>query len=959
MQNSARLGAGVRGRGRRLAAAAAAAIGLVGAAYVFAAPLAERAARAGLQAAGLGPARLKVRALGFSRLVVEDLALGRMGYAQPVVSVGRIEVSFTPLGLARGRVRAVSVSDAHVRVSTDEWGALEPPFPELRLGGGAPSASGPASAAPPVPPVGALSIQDLTVRVATPDGWLIAAAGGAFDAETGGAFEIEAAPFEARRGDVFAALAAASARLSIEAGGAAHTVGELQGAASVQRARLQSLSGAFEASIGDIWTALADPGGAAATARIDLAADVSSDDGVAGLAPAAASALEAIAETEALSALAAALRDALDAAAQEVRLAAAVEAGLDAGQIELAVADARVRSASGLRIEAAASASAPATVFAADAPGRRPVRAQWRLEASGALLPALTTAGEVSAALTGGEVAALQGEGVVQVSPWIVKGGVVGPLALEFAGEPAARGASARLTFEGAADGDFGPVRIDQAIARAAALVSVDWPARRLTAALSDCAAFSAQRVSEAGRAFELADGAICPLTDDEPVVMEVDAADALTLRARARLGAGRVALQADGLEIAGRPPSLQGEATYDAAAGPWAVSQLSVEGGLLALNEEVVVRGLDLAGEAAAPPAGGRIDVRRIEIADVLSPPRFAPLVVSGWVAAADGAADVETVVSAAGRRIASGRGRHDLAAGRGAFAFSTGALSFTGPDRQLAALAPAARGLLRVSEGEVEADGAFEWSPEGLVSEGRVRLRDFGGKTSGGSMTGLNADARFRSLAPPVTAGLQRAAVAALDLGPVRLADGRIAFEVTPDGRAIVERATWAWADGEVGVARAQLRLDDGAVAAPLEIASVDLAQVFALLNIEGLSGEGRVSGAFPVRIEGGEVRIDDGRLASEAPGVLRYTGPRAPGALGVSAEQSDLLFGALSNFHYTSIDMTLNGAVSDALQVRLTLNGANPDFLQGYPFKIALNTRADVSQALPNRRRPAGGP
>ena len=131
------------------------------------------------------------------------------------------------------------------------------------------------------------------------------------------------------------------------------------------------------------------------------------------------------------------------------------------------------------------------------------------------------------------------------------------------------------------------------------------------------------------------------------------------------------------------------------------------------------------------------------------------------------------------------------------------------------------------------------------------------------------------------------------------------------------------------------------------------IDLGELFKLLKVEGLSGEGTVSGVIPVVIEDGDIRVEKGALVSDGPGVLRYAGPKAPGALGVSQEQSELLFGALANFHYQEIDLSLNGALNETVVLGLRLAGANPDFLDGYPFKITLTTRADISQLIARGR------
>ena len=62
-----------------------------------------------------------------------------------------------------------------------------------------------------------------------------------------------------------------------------------------------------------------------------------------------------------------------------------------------------------------------------------------------------------------------------------------------------------------------------------------------------------------------------------------------------------------------------------------------------------------------------------------------------------------------------------------------------------------------------------------------------------------------------------------------------------------------------------------------------------------------------------------------------------------------QSDLVFKALSNFHYTSLAMTLEGNALDVLTLGLFIEGANPDLYDGYPFKINIRTEAAFADLI----------
>ncbi|WP_153109532.1 intermembrane phospholipid transport protein YdbH family protein [Propionivibrio limicola] len=116
------------------------------------------------------------------------------------------------------------------------------------------------------------------------------------------------------------------------------------------------------------------------------------------------------------------------------------------------------------------------------------------------------------------------------------------------------------------------------------------------------------------------------------------------------------------------------------------------------------------------------------------------------------------------------------------------------------------------------------------------------------------------------------------------------------------------------------------------PLEIRSIDLGQLLALPNVQGLSGSGQLNGILPLVYHAGGVEIRDGRLSSVGAGTLKYaptlTLPENPGLL------------ALRNFHFRHLDVGVLYAADGAYQMQTALEGNNPDFYSGYPIRFRLN-------------------
>ncbi|MEZ5891819.1 MAG: YdbH domain-containing protein [Parvularculaceae bacterium] len=107
------------------------------------------------------------------------------------------------------------------------------------------------------------------------------------------------------------------------------------------------------------------------------------------------------------------------------------------------------------------------------------------------------------------------------------------------------------------------------------------------------------------------------------------------------------------------------------------------------------------------------------------------------------------------------------------------------------------------------------------------------------------------------------------------------------------------------------------------PLKARNVDLQAVLAYLDVEGLSGEGILSGELPLIFEDGRARIVDGVLRSEGPGAIRYVGA-ASAAAAEAGEDARLAFDLLRNLRYTSLDVAINGALDGQLVFNMKFQG-----------------------------------
>lgn len=411
----------------------------------------------------------------------------------------------------------------------------------------------------------------------------------------------------------------------------------------------------------------------------------------------------------------------------------------------------------------------------------------------------------------------------------------------------------------------------------------------------------------------------------------------------------------ADGLKIAGDPVILpQGLRICPPASGPALAS--GSDGGLaVSLLAEVPRLDLPSRGlradavaldlESTAERQRGDLLVR--SLSQIAKPADFAPFSLT-FRAVGQGQGPVALSGSARDTRgllVLSASGRYDPAAGTGTLAVKTDPVRLEPNRPSLATLSPRYGGLIADASGTIAAKLSIERDIKGLRTKGEVLLRKFGGRVGPVTVAGINGTIALSSLSPLVVPDGQILSVALLDAG-LPLTDGLVHFGYGRDGKLDIDRAEWKWAGGALRADPFELSPVDPKGTVTLHAAGIDLAKLLSLVEVDGLEAVGTLSGSLPMRLAPGSLRIDGGVLEAAGPGTLRYDPANPPAALkGEDGSAGNLLLGALTDFRYENLKLTVDGQAGGELAVALAVRGANPSFYDGYP--VALNLK--VSGAL----------
>ena len=250
--------------------------------------------------------------------------------------------------------------------------------------------------------------------------------------------------------------------------------------------------------------------------------------------------------------------------------------------------------------------------------------------------------------------------------------------------------------------------------------------------------------------------------------------------------------------------------------------------------------------------------------------------------------------------------------------------------------------------ASGSIALAGDVWWDSETIASKLELAIRDLSATTGAAVIERVNGVIALDGLSPFTTPPGQAVAVALIDVG-IPLTDGLLTFRVAPGPKLEIAGGTLRLAGGTVEAE--PLTLDPAASRSEgvLRVEGIDLGELLALAGVDGLTGEGRMSGRIPVAVENGNVIIAGGVFDAEAPGVLRYAPLTPPAALQGQGETVSLALSALTNFQYQALRLTVDRQASGEMLVGMHVTGNNPDFYDGYPVEFNLNVSGALDQVL----------
>lgn len=255
------------------------------------------------------------------------------------------------------------------------------------------------------------------------------------------------------------------------------------------------------------------------------------------------------------------------------------------------------------------------------------------------------------------------------------------------------------------------------------------------------------------------------------------------------------------------------------------------------------------------------------------------------------------------------------------------------------LIALMPRLATKVSKLSGTMSANAIADWSGSAFGSHGNVVLKDIGATTANFTVEGLEGMLAFNSLAPLTTATEQRLTTKRLLVG-IPLTDGDIRFSLSKRILNIAE-AQWAVAGGTIGTYDQQLDLYGPDQNLGVVVKGVDVAQLLALVDVNGLSAKGTLDGAIPLRHIDDTILVQHGYVQTRSAGSISYDPADTPAFLqGQPGEGTTILRDALKDFHYQQLGITIDGTLGGEEKIKMNLTGANPKVYGGSAIALNLN-------------------
>ncbi len=133
-------------------------------------------------------------------------------------------------------------------------------------------------------------------------------------------------------------------------------------------------------------------------------------------------------------------------------------------------------------------------------------------------------------------------------------------------------------------------------------------------------------------------------------------------------------------------------------------------------------------------------------------------------------------------------------------------------------------------------------------------------------------------------------------------------------------------------------------------LVVVGLDLAQIVAMQQVEGLSATGRLDGYVPVTISENGIKVTKGKIVAQQPGgKIQYRPAGGTAEMEKSAMGSEFVFRILEDLDYNSLNIDVDYSEDGEMEMMLMIKGMSPKVDAKRPVHFNLNLQQNVLKLL----------
>ena len=262
----------------------------------------------------------------------------------------------------------------------------------------------------------------------------------------------------------------------------------------------------------------------------------------------------------------------------------------------------------------------------------------------------------------------------------------------------------------------------------------------------------------------------------------------------------------------------------------------------------------------------------------------------------------------------------------------------------------------LLTVSAGRLDAHAELVWPSGGKPDlKAHLTMTDLTGIFDRMAWSGLTGEAAVSLTGQSLTVATSGISLnqvnPGIPIGPVKM-EGRFQSSLDSSGRQTlaIDQATAELLGGHARVDPGVFDLDQLPVRVPLTLTGIDLSKLMALYPADNLAGTGTLSGEVPLLLgPPAGVKIDAGRISARQPGGTLTLPAERLRSIGQGNQALDLVAKAMENFHYNTLNSTIDYDKDGTLTLGLHLEGSNPEVESGRPIVLNINLEEDLPALL----------